>query len=293
MEIGAFTIDEPVPTLRRPHALTMLRPWIDVGGVGAAALDGLEKSLISLPLGRLSRPGRFFDFTRYRPNAYFKEGVRQVDVPNSLLRYAVGPADYDFLFLHLLEPHVNGEDYVESVLKLMDYFSVQRYALIGSMYDMVPHTRPLRISGTATDAAADAKLKSYGARPSRYQGPTTITTMLPAEATVRGMETMSVMVRLPQYAPLDEDYAGALRVLQALADIYGISVDTRELDTKAAEQVRQINLAVAANPQLQRAVTHLEERYDARHGGSPQEQGPPEPTPLPPAIEQFLRELGS
>ena len=293
MEIGAFTLDEPVPSLRNPHALTMLRPWIDVGGVGAAALEAMERALTTLPLGKLTRPGRFFDFTRYRPTAYFKEGVRQVDVPNSFLRYATGPGDHDFLFLHLLEPHANGEDYVESVLQVLEYFSARRYGLIGSMYDMVPHTRPLRISGTATDTDTDQKLKGYGARPSRYQGPTTIMTMLPALAAARGIENMSVMVRLPQYAPLDDDYAGALRVIEALSDIYGVPVHTTELQSKAEEQIRQINLAVAANPQLQRAVTHLEERYDARHGGTPQDAAPSEPTPLPPAIEQFLKELGS
>lgn len=293
MEIGAFTLIEPLPALRQPHALTMLRPWVDVGGVGAAALDGLEGGLPCQPLGKVTRPGRFFDFTRYRPNAYFKEGVRQVDLPNSFIRYAAGPGDHDFIFLHLLEPHANGEEYVESVLQLLERFSVRRYALIGSMYDMVPHTRPLRISGTASDPETNRKLTTYGARPSRYEGPTTLMTMVPAEAAARGMETMSVMVRLPQYAPLDEDYVGALRVLTVLADVYHIPVDTHDLQTKADEQVRQINLAVAANPQLQRAVTHLEERYDARHGRAPHEVAPQEPTPLPPSIEQFLRELGS
>ena len=292
MEIGAFTLTEPVPTLRQPHALTMLRPWVDVGAVGATALEGLERGLTSLPLGQITRPGKFFDFTRYRPNAYFKEGVRQVDIPNSFIRYSPGPGDHDFIFLHLLEPHANGEDYVESVLQLLEYFSVKRYALIGSMYDMVPHTRPLRISGTASDPETNRKLTKYGARPSRYQGPTTLMTMLPAEAASRGMETMSVMVRLPQYAPLDEDSAGALRVLQVLSDVYGVAVETHDLQTKADEQIRQINLAVAANPQLQRAVTHLEERYDARHGRAPEAATPQEQTPLPPSIEQFLRELG-
>lgn len=294
MEIGAFTFSQPIPDLRRPHAIAMLRPWIDVGGVGGAALEGLERTLSPLPLGQLTTPGRYFDFTRYRPSAYFKEGVRQVDLPNSFLRYAAGPEDHDFMFLHLLEPHANGEEYVDSLLQVFDHFSVRRYALIGAMYDMVPHTRPLLISGSASDPEVDQKLKSYGARPSRYEGPTTIMTILPAAATQRGMETMSMLARLPQYAPLDEDHAGALRVLQVLAQVYGLTVEMGDLETKAEEQLRQISMAVAANPQLQRAVSHLEERYDARHGPVIQETATPaEPTPLPPAIEQFLKELGS
>lgn len=294
MDIGAFTFPDPVPKLRRPHAIAMLRPWIDVGGVGAAALDGLERTLPPTPLGQLTTAGRYLDFTRYRPSAYFKEGVRQVDLPNSYLRYAEGPGDHDFIFMHLLEPHANGEEYVDSLLEVFAHFSVARYALIGAMYDMVPHTRPLLISGSASDSEVDQKLKSYGARPSRYEGPTTIMTLLPAACTERGIETMSMLARLPQYAPLDEDHAGALRILTVLGEVYGLTLDFGDMLSKAEEQLRQISLAVAANPQLQRAVTHLEERYDARHGTVPQENlTPAEPTPLPPAIEQFLRELGS
>ena len=293
MELGAFTLGESVPELRQPHVLTMLRPWIDVGGVGAAALDGMEAALEPLPLGQLTTPGRFFDFTRYRPSAYFKDGVRQVDMPNSFLRYAIGPGDHDFLFFHLLEPHANGEEYVESVLQVMQHFSARCYALLGAMYDMVPHTRPLRISGSATDQAIQARLTEYGARPSRYEGPTTIMTVVTAEAVRKGMDTISMLVRLPQYAPLDEDFAGAVRMLQVLSEIYNVPIDTSALQAKAEEQIRQIDTAVAANPQLQRAVNHLEERYDARHRPVAQEVSPPEPTPLPPAIEQFLRELGN
>ena len=292
MEIGAFSVVEPLPELRQPHVLAMLRPWIDVGGVGGAALDGLERALAPQPLGQLTTPGRYFDFTRYRPTAYFKEGVRQVDTPNSFLRYARGPADHDFLFFHLLEPHANGEEYVQSVFSVMQQFSTKCYGLIGAMYDMVPHSRPLRISGSASDPTVQQKLAGYGARPSRYQGPTTIMTLLPAEATRRGMDTISMLVRLPQYAPLDEDYAGAVRLLLVLSDVYQVPVDTQELQAKAAEQLRQIDMAVAANPQLQRAVSHLEERYDARHRSSNEQVASPEPTPLPPAIERFLKELG-
>ncbi len=294
MDIGPFTIDEPVPELRQPHVLAMLRPWVDVGGVGAGALTGFEQALDPQPLGHLARPGRFFDFTRYRPTAYFKEGQREVDIPNSKLRYARGPGEHDFLFFHLLEPHASSDEYIEGLLELFQFFGARRYALLGAMYDMVPHTRPLRISGSASDPRVQEILTRFGARPSRYEGPTTILTMIPAEVTRRGMETMSVLVRLPQYAPLDEDFNGIVRLLELLSEIYDIRVDLGDLREKAEEQLRQISMAVQANPQLQRAVTHLEERYDAR---LLRDRTSPESTtqnvPLPPAIEQFLRELGS
>ncbi len=67
MRVGAFELNEPVPELREPHALTMLRPWVDVGSVGSLVLLWLESLFQAKDLARLVRPGNFFDFTRYRP----------------------------------------------------------------------------------------------------------------------------------------------------------------------------------------------------------------------------------
>ncbi|MCH9016178.1 MAG: hypothetical protein IIB89_00260, partial [Chloroflexi bacterium] len=67
MRIGDFEFPEPLPELKDPHVLAVLRPWIDVGNVGTLTLRRLERHLESKEIGRLVRPGRYYDFTRYRP----------------------------------------------------------------------------------------------------------------------------------------------------------------------------------------------------------------------------------
>ena len=64
MRIGAFEVAEPVPELRNTCAIANLRPWVDVGRVGTLALRSLEHHMGAQELGRLARPGEFFDFTR-------------------------------------------------------------------------------------------------------------------------------------------------------------------------------------------------------------------------------------
>jgi hypothetical protein len=148
MKIGAFQIHEPVPELKDPHVFAMVRPWVDVGSVGTLTLNRLERYLGSKELGKLDRPGEFFDFTRYRPTMRLVQGEREVKIPNSIIRYAQTEEGPDYLFLHLLEPHSNGEDYTDSLLELVNYFKIKRYCRIGAMYDAVPHTRPLLVTGT-------------------------------------------------------------------------------------------------------------------------------------------------
>ena len=57
MRIGAFEINEPVPELHEPHALVMIRPWVDVGSVGSLTLRQMERHFQGQQLGKLARPG--------------------------------------------------------------------------------------------------------------------------------------------------------------------------------------------------------------------------------------------
>ena len=88
MRIGAFEIHDPIPDLNEPYVFAILRPWIDMNNVGSLVLNGLETQFGAKELGKLARPGQFYDFTRYRPTLYFEEGIRRISIPNTTLRYA-------------------------------------------------------------------------------------------------------------------------------------------------------------------------------------------------------------
>ena len=72
MRIGAFEINDPIPDLNEPYVFAILRPWIDMNHVGSLTLNRLETQFGAKELGKLAKPGNFFDFTRYRPTLYFE-----------------------------------------------------------------------------------------------------------------------------------------------------------------------------------------------------------------------------
>ena len=113
MRLGAFEVNEPVPELKKPHALAVLRPWVDVGNVGTLTLSRLELSLNRHDLATLHRPGDFYDFTRYRPTMYLKEDRRELQVPNTVITYGNREGAHDFVLLHLLEPHMLADEYMD------------------------------------------------------------------------------------------------------------------------------------------------------------------------------------
>jgi len=263
MRIGAFEVNEPIPELREPHVLAMLRPWIDVNNVASLILDGLETKFAAKEVAKLARPGNFFDFTRYRPTLYFDGGIRRVKIPNTVLSYAKREKGNDFLFLRLLEPHSLAEVYVDSVLHLLKTLKVKRYCLLGSMYDAVPHTKPLIVSGRATGKEAEQDLRRAGVQPSNYQGPTTITYLITQRAPELAMETILFVVSLPQYVSVDEDYLGKVRLMEILNLLYDIPIDQKDFE-RAARQRSLINQKVETTPELKKVLPHLETIYGLR-----------------------------
>ncbi|MFC2056035.1 PAC2 family protein [Chloroflexota bacterium] len=286
MRLHAFDLNEPLPELKEPHALAMLKPWVDVGSVGTLLLSWLETHFEAKDLGRLARPGNFFDFTRYRPTSYVKGGHRRMTVPNTYVTYGKQESGNDFLFLHLLEPHNHSEVYVESVLRLLARFGVKRYCLLGSMHDYVPHTRPLIVTGEAVGEEAKQELTQKGIESIEYQGPTSINFLISQRAPEIGMETMSLIVHLPQYTQMDEDCMGAVRIMSVLSSLYKLPVDETYIE-KAEQQREQINIASDRNPQLKVIVEQLESHYEARTEKK-KEDGTPR---LSPEVERFLAEM--
>ncbi len=263
MRMGAFELNEPLPELNEPYAFAILRPWIDVNNVGTLVLDELEARFEAKELAKLARPGHFFDFTRYRPTLHLDEGVRKVSIPNVTVRYAKREGKNDLLFLHLLEPHALAEIYVDSVLQLLKTLRVRKYCQLGSMYDVVPHTRPLIVYGGAIGIETVQDLKKTEAQPSHYQGPTSIMTLITQRAPDIGTETIWFIVSLPQYVVLEEDYIGKLRLMEILNLLYNIPIDKNDFE-RALEQRSLISQKVERTPELKNLLPQLETMYEAR-----------------------------
>ncbi|HUF53539.1 MAG TPA: PAC2 family protein [Dehalococcoidia bacterium] len=285
-QVGPFELID-VPPLGEPRMLVALQPWVDVGSVGTMVLTFLEETFGGQPIGELTRPGRFYDFTRYRPTMYRREGKREVSVPNTRLHHARDKEDRDWLLLHALEPHANGDEYTAGVIDLCTHFDVREYVLIGSMYAPVPHTRPPAASGGATDDDLTAKLRAAGIRESTYEGPTTILATASVAAEKLGVRTAGIILQLPAYAQIERDYTGLYGLLSLLDNVYGFGFKLDQLREQSERQMDAINESVADDSRLKAWLAELEQAYDAERGGEPAGDD----TPLSPELESFLRDI--
>ena len=287
MRIGDFEFPEPLPKLKDPHVLAVLRPWIDVGNVGTLSLRRLERHLESKEIGRLIKPGRYYDFTRYRPKSILKQGVREYSIPSTTISACIREHGPDLITLHLLEPHLYGEDYTESIIDILKYFGVKRYSMIGAMYDMVPHTRPLLVSGGTVDPANEEEYKLVGVRPSDYEGPTTITYLISNTLEELSVETRIFVVHLPQYFQVEEDFTGTARLMEILCTLYGLPSRLADPE-RGRQQYASLQNIVSDTSEVAGLLERLEERYDRENSAETSSS-----TPLSPMVEEFLQGLGA
>ncbi len=288
MNVGEFKIVEPAPEMSEPCAIAMLRPWIDVGRVGTLTLRTLEEHLGAKELGRLERPGKFLNFTVDRPKMQIVDGKRVIVTPNTIVNHAKDESSgRDYIFLHIREPHANGEDYIDAIVALLEHFGVREYCRIGSMYDQVPHSRPLMVTGSVPDSLADKAGDLVTQRRRAYQGPTSIVTLVSESLGGTEIESTSLMVHIPHYTQLKSDHLGASRMLEVLSALYGFPESLAD-PSKGEQQYAEINTAVANSPEARRYVSKLEADYEEA-----QEPEKKEDIAMPEEIAKFLQELTS
>ena len=290
MKIGDFEIEMPDPPLQDPHCIAILKPWINVGKI---VLRRLGKMYASERIGKLERPSKFYDFTRYRPEIRLRGDVRSVRVPNTRISYARRPGSNDLVLLELLEPHAFAEDFNDSVVDLVKALGVTRYVQIGGMYDSVPHSRELSVTGSARGWEPPEGFGNVSIGKSRYQGPTSMTSQISERIfSDLKLETLSLMVHLPLYLKLDDDYAGSARILKILSELYGFSSRLPEVEM-GEKQYDQVSPAMLDNPQLKEMVERFERETDSDTSGDPGsgDSASPEGISLSPEIEQFLSDV--
>lgn len=285
MNIGRFELAEPVPELKNARAFALLKPWIDVGRVGTLVLNRMERHFNAKELGKLSTPGRYFDFTRYRPHQSYSDGRRILATPNTTVNYATGDNN-DYLFLHIREPHMFGEEYCESIAELLNHFGVSEFCRVGGFYDSVPHTRPVIVSANFNKDQNELARGLISPSSNTYQGPTSIVNLVANILEDNGTYVASVMAHLPQYARLDEDQMGAARLMEVLCAAYKLPSELAD-DAVGKRQYSEIGSAVERNPEVKKLISQLEMYYDRTQTDTDMTETPK----LSPELEEFLSEV--
>ncbi len=262
--------------------------WNDAGDAASSAVSFLASALDARRFAQIDSE-EFYDFQANRPCIRFDENeAREIAWPTVEIFEASAPrAPRDLVVVEGGEPSMRWRAFSAHIVDLAEALGVQLVVSLGALLGDVPHTRPVALSGHASDAAL---LERLGIQASSYEGPTGIVGVLHTACAQAGLPSASLWASVPHYVAAAANPKAALALLRRVEVLIGVSVDVSELESSAADYERQVGMAVRSDPDIQAFVERLEQAADS------EEQSTPEDLPsgdiLASEFQRFLRQRG-
>lgn len=275
-------------SLRAPALICAFKGWNDAADAASSALDFVVRALEAQRFATID-PEEFYDFQATRPRIRLVDGLaREIVWPEVELYEARVPrAPRDLILLAGTEPSFRWRTFGKLVVELAEAIGAQLVVSLGALLADVPHTRPVSVTGLASDPALVARL---GLTQSSYEGPTGIVGVLHAACQQAGIPSASLWAAVPHYIAAAPNPKAALALVRKLEGLVGVAVDASELETAAADYERQVNVAVQSDPDVQAFVERLEQAAESEPGDEPGSL--PSGETIARDLQRFLRQRG-
>jgi proteasome assembly chaperone (PAC2) family protein len=277
------------PQLRSPLIVTAFKGWNDAGEAATAALGFLIDSFDATEVARID-PEEFYDFTAVRPMVRLSEGrTRVIEWPeNSLHAAHVSGAEHDLLLLQGVEPSLRWRQFTDLVVGAARELDAHMVITLGALLADVPHSRPVPMTGIASD---DALVERLGYERSTYEGPTGIVGVLHHACARAGVSSVSLWASVPHYVAAAPNPKAALALIRSFEGVAGVAVEARDLEESAEDYERQVSAAVASDPEVKSFVERLEQTLDETESDMPPERIPSADS-IARDFQRFLRQRG-
>ncbi|HLJ03515.1 MAG TPA: PAC2 family protein [Solirubrobacteraceae bacterium] len=274
--------------LRAPALVCAFKGWNDAADAASSALTFVGSALGARRFATID-PEEFYDFQATRPQVKLVEGMaRSIVWPAIELHEARVPrAPRDLVLLTGHEPSMRWRTFTSVIVELAEALGTQLVVTLGALLADVPHSRPVSVTGLASDPVLVSRL---GLANSSYEGPTGIVGVLHAACQQNGLPSASLWAAVPHYIAAAPNPKASLALVRKLEGLVGVAVDASELEGAAAEYERQVNLAVQSDPDVQAFVDRLEQA-----AGAPEAEDAgslPSGDSIARDLQRFLRQRG-
>src|SRR3954471_4163488 len=248
------------PKLRSPALVCAFKGWNDAGEAASAALGFLIDSFDAREIARID-PEEFYDFTAVRPTVRMTEGrTRVIEWPANTLHAAEVPGtDHDLLMLQGIEPSLRWRQFTAMIIDLARELGARMIVTLGALLADVPHTRPVPMTGICSD---EEMVERLGFQPSSYEGPTGMVGVLHHACAEAGFTSVSLWASVPHYVAAAPNPKAALALIRSFEGVGSLAVNATDLEESAEEYQRQVDAAVATDPEVKSFVERLEQTLD-------------------------------
>jgi predicted ATP-grasp superfamily ATP-dependent carboligase len=275
------------PSLERPVLVVAMEGWIDAGAASATAVSHLM-TLMPHELVATFDEDELIDFRARRPTLRIVNGVdEELRWSEIRLHVATNRTGRSVLILNGPEPDMRWHRFAEEVIRLAARFEVELVCGLGAFPAPAPHTRPVRLVGTSTDQELATKV---GYLPASIEVPSGVQGTLEYAFGQAGIPAVGLWARVPHYVSAMPYPAAALALVDGLARVAELELDSTALAASAAASHQQIEQLIAGSEEHAALVRQLETQQDREEGLAATDFGDlPSGDELAAELERFLR----
>ena len=163
---------DDAPDLVDPIVIAAFEGWNDAADAASSVVDHLIRVWNARIVGAVD-PEDFYDFQVNRPVVGSDErGHRRITWPTTQIAVASPPdLERDVILIRGIEPNMRWRQFCAELLAATDELGGELVVTLGALLADTPHTRPIPVTGTATEPELVDRLKL---EQSTYEGPTGI-----------------------------------------------------------------------------------------------------------------------
>ncbi|MGH9019903.1 MAG: proteasome assembly chaperone family protein [Acidimicrobiales bacterium] len=275
------------PTLLEPVLVFALEGWIDAG-LGSSTAMGTLLTTVDTDVLATFDTEYFIDQRARRPIARIVDGVTtELTWPEIQLRHGKDGDGADVVFLVGPEPDFHWSDFVDVVTEAAGRLGVRLVVGLGAFPAPTPHTRPVRVIGTAPKESQHL-LASVGTVSGEIEVPAGISSALELGFADAGFDVVTLWARVPHYVASMPYPPAAAALIDGLAAVGRLTLDAGALRASADETRQRVDDLVTNNPEHSSMVKQLEDAADQTEG-TPLGEELPSGDELAAELERFLR----
>jgi proteasome assembly chaperone (PAC2) family protein len=270
------------PELRNAFLVVAFEGWSDAGDASTGAVGYLKNKWQAQEFAAVD-PEEFFDFQAHRPHVRLNDhGIREIIWPSTTFSYAHVPnSDRDAILLEGIEPSMRWSTFARHLLDICDFAGAKIVVGLGALLAGRPHTRPIRVTGTATTPELASK---FAISTPRYEGPTGILGIIADACRHEDLDCVTLWGWVPHYLQGSPSPSASLAILQRLSALLDITIDLSDLENRSRAHESRVADAVRSDPDIAATVEELERQADAEDMNDI-----PSGDELAAEVERFLR----
>ena len=251
---------EDVPGLVDPVVIAAFAGWNDAADASSAVVDHLVDVWDARVVGSVD-PEDFYDFQVNRPTISTDvTGHRRLVWQTTQIAVASPPElDRDVILVRGIEPNLRWRHFCAELLAACDDLGAQLVVTLGALLADTPHTRPIPVTGTATEPDLVDRLKL---EQSSYEGPTGIVGVFQDACIRLDIPAVSYWAAVPHYVPQPPCPKATLALVGQLEDLLQASIPLGELPEDARAWERGVDELAEEDEDVADYVRALEETRD-------------------------------